>query len=519
MKIIDLGICIDNNDPKGLGRIRCIDYDDYVAGKENYKKYTPYDENDPFIALPFLPNNINFIPEVNQTVKVLRYNTEKTTVNQEYIAGPFTTRYDYSLQTFSQQIASTTLGVGVKKKKDIFKNGALPPDCANTLAKNTDYSISGKYGSDVLMTEGGLVLRGGKLLSKQSATTTERERLADFPLSSKKVAKLQLKKFPEKRVSKIEIVKKTTYENTNLKYIIEYKLDSLTSPQIVSFFVYKIQEGTYGDLFKTNTFTEFTDTTTLPVVLLNSDDTTTTPTLTVDMSTMVDFNDFGVDGKITLICSEIRTKLLKIKEDGFVGLFNVDVNKKFSNPEDLTNIYPFFFRPTTSFRTTQTSNTTELERKNTVLSNIRLAKGVVQSGLVWSATQFKAPSFTKEEEIEKLIKDSSSREQTFGSVVADKLYLLSTDTNFTGKSIDFEKLDGYEYTQENYLNLIDPNTYGVVRGEILLEFLRSMFNVMLTHTHNINKPYARTDYEAHNTMVELYNKLESELLNKSVRIN
>jgi hypothetical protein len=237
------------------------------------------------------------------------------------------------------------------------------------------------------------------------------------------------------------------------------------------------------------------------------------------MSTMVDFNDFGVDGKITLICSEIRTKLLKIKEDGFVGLFNVDVNKKFSNPEDLTNIYPFFFRPTTSFRTTQTSNTTELERKNTVLSNIRLAKGVVQSGLVWSATQFKAPSFTKEEEIEKLIKDSSSREQTFGSVVADKLYLLSTDTNFTGKSIDFEKLDGYEYTQENYLNLIDPNTYGVVRGEILLEFLRSMFNVMLTHTHNINKPYARTDYEAHNTMVELYNKLESELLNKSVRIN
>jgi hypothetical protein len=520
MKIIDLGVCIDNNDPKGLGRIRCIDYDDYVAGKENYKKYTPYDENDPFIALPFLPNNINFIPEVNQTVKVLRYNTEKTTVNQEYIAGPFTTRYDYSSQTFSQQIASTTFGIGVKKKKDIFKNGALPPDCANTLAKNTDYAISGKYGSDVLMTEGGLVLRGGKLLSKQSASTSERERLADFPLASKKVAKLQLKKFPEKKVNKIDIVKKTTYENADLKYIIEYSVDDLNSPQIVDFFVYKIQGQTYGDLFKTNTFTEFTDTSSLPVVLLNADDTTTTPTLTVDMSTMVGF-DFllNVDGKISLICSEIRTKLLKIKEDGFVGLFSADVNKKFSNPEELTLIYPFFFRPTQSFRTYQTSNTTELERKNTVLSNIRLAKGVVQSGLVWSATQFKAPSVVNFTPNSILIKDSSSREQTFGSVVADKLYLLSTDTNFTGKSIDFEKLDGYEYTQDNYLNLIDPNTYGVVRGEILLEFLRSMFNVMLTHTHNINKPYARTDYEAHNTMVELYNKLESELLNKSVRIN
>ncbi len=30
MKIIDIGVCIDNNDPKGMGRIRCVDYDDYV---------------------------------------------------------------------------------------------------------------------------------------------------------------------------------------------------------------------------------------------------------------------------------------------------------------------------------------------------------------------------------------------------------------------------------------------------------------------------------------------------------
>jgi hypothetical protein len=519
MKIIDLGICIDNNDPKGIGRIRCIDYDDYVAGKENYMTYTPYSENDPFVALPFLPNNINFIPEINQTVKILRYNTEKTTVNQEYIAGPFTTRYDFTLQTFSQQISPTTFGVGIKKKKDIFKNGILPPDCSNTLAKNTDYSISGKYGSDVLLTEGGLVLRGGKLLSKQSASTNERERLSDFPLSSKKVAKLQLKKFPEKRISKVDIVKTTTFENADLKYIIEYEIDDINSPQIVSFFIYKIQQGTYGDLFKTNTFTEFTDTTSLPVVLLNSDNTTTTPTLTVDMSTMVDFNDLSINGKITSICSEIRTKLLKIKEDGFVGLFVSDINKQFSNPEELTLIYPFFFRPTQSFRTFQTTNITEMERKNSILSNIRLARGVVQSGLVFSSTQFRPPSFTKEEEIKKLIKDSSSREQTFGSVVADKLYLLSTDTNFTNKTIDFEKLDSYEYTQENYLDVIDPNTYAIVRGEILLEFLRSMFNVLLTHTHNINKPYARANYDSHNTMVELFNKLESELLNKSVRTN
>ena len=34
MKIIDIGICVDNNDPKGLGRIRYIRYLDWIAQKD-----------------------------------------------------------------------------------------------------------------------------------------------------------------------------------------------------------------------------------------------------------------------------------------------------------------------------------------------------------------------------------------------------------------------------------------------------------------------------------------------------
>jgi len=519
MKIIDIGVCIDNNDPKGMGRIRCVDYDDYVSGKENYRKYTPWSEDDAFIALPFLPNNINFIPEVNQTVKVIRYNTEKTTVNQEYITGPFTTRFDFNGQTYSQQVAPTTFGSGVKDKADIFTNGQLPADCKDTLPKNTDFSISGKFGSDVLMTENGLVLRGGKLLSKESASGKERQRLTNYPIASKKVAKLHLKKFPEKRLLKSEPVTKTTYENANLKYVIEYDIDSITNPTIIEFFVYKINTGIYGDLFKSNAFTEFTELPSSLCVLLNDDGTTTTPTITVNMTSKVDYSTSSIDSKISQICSEIRTTLLQIKEDGFVGLFGADINKKFDSPEELTTIYPLFFRPTLQLRTLPSSNTTELERKNNLLTGVKLASKVIQSGLIWSSSKFSAPSITKEEFIETLVKDSSSREQTFSSLTSDKIYLLSTDTNFTNKTIGFDKLDTYEYSQNDYLNEIDPNTYAIVRGEVLLEFLRSMYNVLLTHTHNINKPYARATYDAHDTMVELYNKLESELLNKSVRTN
>ena len=249
---------------------------------------------------------------------------------------------------------------------------------------------------------------------------------------------------------------------------------SLTTPTIVNFFIYKINTGIFGDIFKSNSFTEFTQ---LPLnlcVLLNDDGTTTKPTFSVDMTTKEDFNDSNIDQKIKQITSEIRLTLTKIKEDGFVGFFNSDINKKFDSTQELSDVYPFFFRPTSQLRTLSTSNSQELDIKNAILTGIRLAKNVQQSGLVWSNTSFSAPPIYRLEKIKNLKKDDTSKEQTFSSVTSDKIYLVSTDTNFTDKTIEFEKLNNYEYEQDDYLNKIDPNTYGVVRGEILLEFLKSM---------------------------------------------
>jgi hypothetical protein len=518
MKLIDIGICIDNEDPKAMGRIRCIDYDDYVSGKENYIKYKPWSEEDPFIALPFLPNNINFIPENFQAVKILRYNTEKTTVNQEYIAGPFTTRFDFNGQTYSEQVSPTTFGSGVKDKIDVLSNGKLPKDSENMLAKNTDYSISGKFGSDILLTEDGLVLRGGKLMSKQSSSKEQRKKLFNYPLSSKKVAKLQLKKFSEKKVLVEEEKITTTYENVNLKYVIEYDINSITNPNTINFYIYKINTNVYGELFKTNYFTEFTE---LPInsyILLNDDNTNSTPTLTVDMLSKVDFSGSTLESRIIQICSEIRTTLTNIKDNGFIGLFNSEINKKFDGPEDLNNIYPFFFRPTYSLRTLPTSNPTELNTKNNLLLGVKLSKNIQQSSLVWSNTSFSSRPIFKTEKIKNLKKDNTSKEQTFGSITSDKIYLVSTDTNFTNKTIEFDKLNSYEYEQDDYLSKIDPNTYATVRGENLYNVLVAFKNLMDSHIHNINRPLSKGD-ENWIILDNLMSTLENELLNKSIRIN
>jgi hypothetical protein len=521
MQLIKLAICINNNDPKGLNRIRYINYPGDVGAKESHRKYEDWDDNDPFVAGPFLPTNINHVPEINQAVRIIRYNTEKTTVNAEYIAGPFSTNYDFQSQTFSQQISSTTYGQATKQKKDILnKDGELPPDSKSAFAKNKHFGIDGKYGSDVIFTDNGVVLRGGKLLTKESANQQERKKIADFPVVSQKVAKLQLKKFPQKKVPKNEKTNREVFENANLKFIIEYSVDSINNPTTVNFYVRQVTTQ-YEYLLKSNSFTEFTVIPLGTTSLLNIDDTTTTPTFSKDLTQITDFTSSSISEKISDIRSEITTKLLEIQSKGLKDIMPIKVEQKFSNPEnDLKDIYPFFFRPTSEFRNRVTSNNTEKTRKQSILSGVKLSGiGPIESGLVWSQTQFSAPSNTVTDEITKLKTDTGTREQTFGSLVGDRLYLLSMDTNFTGVPIDFTKLDSYEYTQEDYLNKIDPNTYALVRGEVLLEFLRAMYNVLTSHVHNINKPYARGDYDAHNIMQELFNKLENDLLNKSIRTN
>ena len=114
MKIIDIAICVDNIDPKGMGRIRCVRYNDYVGEKENSTKYEKWSQNDPFIASPFLPNNINFVPENGQSVKVLNYNTDNenitntntmlTTSELNYTLDSLTKTYKNDVISFSENI-------------------------------------------------------------------------------------------------------------------------------------------------------------------------------------------------------------------------------------------------------------------------------------------------------------------------------------------------------------------------------------------------------------------------------
>ena len=517
MKIIDIAKCVDNLDPLGIGRIRCQRYNDIIGQKERALDYDPWSDEDLFTAVPFLPTNINYVPEIGQSVKILTYNSEKENVNVEYIAGPFTTMHDYNSQTFSQQTSITTYGTTTKKKKNIRNSEGKFVDklSENIFAKEKDFAVYGKYGSDVLFTENGLQLRGGKLISKDAGNSTTREKMVDYPLMAKKYSRLYLKKFPKKMVFEEVPTSEIVYDNKDINYLVEYTISGSTAvgstningltpsssfPTTISFYIYKIINPN-GDTFKTNYFTEHTNAPSGNLKLINLDGSTTSATYSQTVNS------------INEIYIEIRNRLFEIHDQGLIEL-----NDNYSDDD----IHPFYFRPSNNFRILSGTTSTQIDNKAIILRNVNVARIGPSSGLVYSLNRAKVTSKKVDTITKKVSFIDDSPEQTFGSIVSDKIYFLSSDlgTNESSNPVPFINLNEYELTQEDYITRIEPSTFSTVRGENLLEVLRKMIDVILTHRHNPLMPIVnQSDYQDGNELKELYKTLENDILNKSIRIN
>ena len=522
MKIIDLGICIDNKDPKGIGRIRCVRFSDYVSEKEKADKYEPFSENDVFMAIPFLPTNINFIPEIDQSVKIINYNTDKENVNIEYIAGPFTTSFNFNDQSFSPQTTDTSYGRTIKPKNDLFDKNQnyKKKKSIGSIAKKEDYGVYGKYGSDLIFTENGLQLRGGKLLSKERANSKDRNDIYSFPIMSDKSSALILKKFPFKMEIKTIETKIETTEVKDLSYLVEYNLvdqdgnTSISNPTSIQFFVYKITKP-YGDALKTNVFNENTSVPTDLKKLINVENNTTSPTHEVFLNSP----DYGA------VAGEIRDFIYTLHEKNL---------NKINSLYDKNDLHPFYFRPKQEFITISGS-TNELTYKKNILSDVKIYNTVgPKSGLVFSLGNIIPIVTPKKIKKNTIFQDRKSEEQSFSTLKSDKLFILSTDTNnpenpvsylneqneITPSNIQFKKLDSYDLTQNNYIEDIEPNTYALVRGDNLVEFLKTLIDVFENHQHNvIGPPVLNDEFEQYVKLTKLKNSIVNDLLNKSIRIN
>ena len=495
--IIELAIVDDNIDPKGIGRIRVKLTGDPTGPIEKSIKYEPWGVNDPFIANPFLPTNINYIPQKGQTVKIITYDPDNKLINREYIAGPFTTVHDFQSQVNARQIENTTYGTSVKPMNDVFSSNGdyVEKKSVGTLSTLNDYAIYGPYGSDVLLTENGVTLRGGKLLSKQGSSDKDRSKIINFPILADKRSILSLKKFGTKQQYvdiETEVIK---IPNKKLSYILEYDISSTnrTNNYTISWFLYEVKD-IYGDTFKTNVFNKNTaqdlSSYSDKIKLINLDGTTASPTFTQTVDTY------------ELAYVTIRNTICELHSEGI---------KKFVRKLRKLDLHPFYYRPVRTL-----TDNTFLEKITPGCINTPM----YGDGLVFSILE-PTPKPKTEKKKDKILKTlSTTLEQSFSTLSSDKIYMISTDTNSVGsKKIPFDKLDKYEYTQEDLLTRIEPNTYSTVRGDVLIEYLDILTRVIAGHAHNPTKPMVKVGYPDWDKLLELRKTLENDLLNKSIRIN
>ena len=496
--IIDLAIVDDNIDPKGIGRIRVKLTGEPTGPIEKSADYEPWGLNDPFIANPFLPTNINYIPQKGQTVKIITYDPDNKLINREYIAGPFTTVHDFQSQINARQVENTTYGTSVKTMNDIFNSNGdyVEKKSKGTLSTLKDYAIYGPYGSDVLLTENGITLRGGKLLSKQGASDKDRSKIIEYPLLAEKRSILSLKKFGTKQQFVDVETEVITLPSKKLSYVIEYNVSSTNisdSSFTISWYIYEVKD-ILGDTFNTRVFgsnsvqdlSSYAD----KVKLVNEDRTLTTPTFTQTV------------GSYELAYVTIRNTICELHSEGV---------KKFNGKIPKLNLHPFYYRPVRTLT------------DKTFLTKITpgcLNTSTYASGLVFSLLE-PTPKPKGEKKKEKILKTvSTTIEQSFGTLSSDKIYFISTDANTVGtKKIPFDKLDTYEYTQEDLLTKIEPNTYSSVRGETLIEYLDILTRVIEGHAHQPAKPMVKNGYPDWDRLMELRKTLENDILNKSIRIN
>jgi hypothetical protein len=497
MKIIDIGIVLDNKDPRGFGRIRARNIEEQDSVRANaIPAWQQWTKDDPFVYSPFLPNHINIIPKVEQAVKIIRYDDTKSLQNQEYIPGPFTTPHNFSYQNELSQLTETSMGQrGVKTpaiksftgEKKVYDDGFLRPESVGALPRIEDVGISGNYGSDIILTEHGVQLRAGKLIDKNIANRKQKEDLELYPIYSKKHSKISLKKFPTTLVLDKKVINETTLPSVDIKHVFEYDVDDLSNPTEVIFYIYSIERAE-GDKYKTDNFT------------INTELGTETTKLIYQFVKPIESTG-SLEEKLQEAYIEVRDFISRM-----------DRNKLTTIDPSLVDQYPhpLFYRPKSSLRTQATSKE--------FLANVRYLNKPSGFGLLYSETSPDLQLVSREVEVPYLRKISEV-DQTFAAVTADNiLYLSTTSGGADGKQIDFGALDKYEYTQEDYLMKIVPNTFSSVRGEKLIEILELMTLILLNHTHGIVTPpkYFRSTIDE---LKRLIARAKQDMVNTSIRIN
>lgn len=503
-QVVNYGKVVSNNDPMNLGRIRVEpvawqNEDQYSAFKGTFgQPLTEKDfwkTQDPFVFMPLLPIFVYQVPKVGEYVHVIYYNTELQDRNKFYIQGVFSSPNNTKFEPYDSSLAFTAKG----------ERNALPNNIRNI---NGDYinveqvglypdvntiGLLGRYNSDILLPENGVVLRANTILDGSDQLN---------PTFNKKHSFVSLQKYQSKNVDNGN----TTYFENNkvvqrVKYLVEYNvyggLGTLTGNYSAYAYVYKISE--------------------YQPVYTNSVDNT--------------WYEFPEVSKIGPIYKEDYT--FKSFDDVVTGINNLiqRVNSgKFLVGNTLINdVFPFVFQPEKSLFDKYSLNTitdvTESINAQRFISAVHLNKTDANVGLGLVSKQGELGPLTELKSFDVPNITVEPNPITYGINVSDISFWLSHDSQIPGTNkIDFDtaNFSGNSLAQDFVENSILPNTNSMVRGEQLLNLIELIVKYLVTHVHPYHgmgpNPVSLDGTQSQKILAELFNATET-VLNKNLRIN
>ena len=112
---------------------------------------------------------------------------------------------------------------------------------------------------------------------------------------------------------------------------------------------------------------------------------------------------------------------------------------------------------------------------------------------------------------------------TYAALVGNKTYLLSQNSQIPGKQkINFRN-NLYGITEQQFSEIILPNTSSMVRGEELMQLLNYIVNFLISHTHDYPgesvNPVAVGGGTNVQQLTTLLNEAYEKVLNQNIRLN
>ena len=569
LKIINFGVCIDNNDPLRAGRIRAVQDQDpqiqdpikHVENWDNNNKNKAWTKDDEYLHTPFLPLHLNVIPKKNEGIKIMYFDIENNTQNKEYI-GPMVSqpnllfldgyesgRFHYTLgnrQIPRTEVTSNADSRGVYPHPDDIsiqgrKNTDIVLGTSENLPKDKNSNITRAMnaGTEPMPSDNPQILiRAGKFKPVGADNPGQQ------PEQNKKMSFIQINTFPNSlTIENKEKGKSITVDDDKINIICEYDISNAVDPV---------------DFNDTSIELEFV----LNFSLVpNHKDSKITLTQDANLETKYNYTDNIMTVKFSLTQDNAITEINK-----FLNSFDQHQYSDFLKPvlgaqppnnpvygfnpvtvdalERKISVsglkgHPLYFRPTghllnfyqkTDFNSIEFSSYGSLTSGNfdsvrsTILSFIEKIElsGVQTKGYGLAFTgqpdKRKAPTNETTIKIKEPIPDYT-KQQGVITLGTDKIYLLSHDSTELG---EVTLKDNYGISQYEYVDIVEKNTEPLVRGEKLMTMLEMIVEFVSSHTHSCSGDAPVPTSWGGTTVKEIENKLKkfrTEGLNNNIRIN